>query len=440
MGPPQRTLRNVFFGALFLLWIGIFFLFERVIPKLTADNCEWPEKGDQILFVADPQLIDNHTYPGRHPALLKLSQHTVDNYIRKNYRALVETLHPHSVIFLGDLMDNGRSSSEEYYKSQLARFDGIFRADAMELITNVPGNHDIGWAQGVKLDSLNRFQQHFGATNKIIQRDGFDIVFLDSISLSNTENEAIFQPPRTFLDKLQTQENHRPRILVSHVPLYRSQEVSCGPMRESLRFPVGGFGYQYQNNIDEKLSLEILSKVRPTVVLSGDDHDYCDVVHEYRDPSTDEMHQAREITVKSISMAMGIKRPAVQLVSLTKEGNVATDICYLPKPYVEVVVYGISAAISAVMIFLYVLYRSKRAGLHRQRHGVSEKVREFLFRQQIEEQSSAEQIAVEPREERIYNYKPRGGSKKTRIRLWSFLWHCLIMAILVVASYAIFTL
>ena len=62
-----------------------------------------------MLLVADPQILDAHSYPGRSPWLVWLSQKIVDPNMRKSWRA-AQALHPNAVVFLGDMMDNGRMS------------------------------------------------------------------------------------------------------------------------------------------------------------------------------------------------------------------------------------------------------------------------------------------------------------------------------------------
>lgn len=70
---------------------------------------------------------------------------------------------------------------------------------------------------------------------------------------------------------------------------------------------------------------------------SGDDHDYCELVHS--SPLLDPAYEIREISVKSLSMAMGIKRPGFQLLSLTPleatmtihaQATYADQPCFLP--------------------------------------------------------------------------------------------------------------
>ncbi len=58
--------------------------------------------------MADPQLIDPHSYPGRPWPLDSLTYLVTDNYLRRSYNQLQGQLHPDTVFFLGDLFDGGR--------------------------------------------------------------------------------------------------------------------------------------------------------------------------------------------------------------------------------------------------------------------------------------------------------------------------------------------
>ena len=122
-----------------------------------------------------------------------------------------------------------------------------------------------------------------------------------------------------------------PSILLTHVPLYRKPGTPCGPLRE--HYPPSSSsrkgddelsedgpnsidissGYQYQNVLTPTISNELFSKLEPNNlvhVYSGDDHDYCEIAHREFSGSP------KEITVKSISWAMGVRRPGFLLTSL----------------------------------------------------------------------------------------------------------------------------
>lgn len=146
-----------------------------------------------------------------------------------------------------------------------------------------------------------------------------------------------------------------PTILLSHVPLYRAPGTPCGPFREHWppatppdgqtgpvapdhrnAISVSG-GYQYQNVLDRKDTVKLVNEIGNVKhAFSGDDHDYCEVVHSDYD-------DLREITVKSFSMAMGVPTPGFQMVSLYNpvdaQGNplpgspqttLQTHLCLLP--------------------------------------------------------------------------------------------------------------
>lgn len=104
-----------------------------------------------------------------------------------------------------------------------------------------------------------------------------------------------------------------PTIVLSHVPLYRSGEANCGPMRErGSAIPLQA-GYQYQNVLTPLISHDIIKHLTAeeiTMIYSGDDHDYCEIDH------SEFTGRIKEITVKSMSWAMGVRKPGVQLVSL----------------------------------------------------------------------------------------------------------------------------
>lgn len=376
--------------VLFLaVWGVAFIYFEHVVPRTSASHCSWApvsspkgvsnnervksgavdnrivsrasndQQGPQtnVLLVADPQLIDNHTYPGRNRLLLKLSKHTVDVYIKQNYRALVNSLNPDYIMFLGDYLDNGRLLQDAYYEKEFVRFERIFNrwskyVRGTNWFTNVPGNHDVGFGDGVKPGLQKRFLAHFGSPNHAQEINGVEFVQLDTPSYLSTKKDVNADASR-FVEMLPPPR--MPRVLLSHVPLHRNVDKNpCGPLRESKHF-LQNAGYQYQLALSPEVTQTLLKQVQPSLIFSGDDHDYCDVVH----PGN-----AREITVKSISMAMGIKYPAVQLLSYSASGlNLAYDthICYLPVPYVDVFAYVVLAVASGLFLLAWsIKQRSSR--------------------------------------------------------------------------------
>lgn len=403
-----------------------------------------------MILIADPQIIDAHSYPSRPWPLSALTVLITDNFLRRSYSALQRQLRPDSLFFLGDLFDGGRewktsrgsfvdpqwgiarpageqewvetwhrSYGEDYWLREFQRFGSIFFDNwslggdspapwqrGRKLVASLPGNHDIGFGAQIQVPVRNRFSAFFGDANRVDIIGNHTIVSVDTVSLSADTSTSrddgdlrpIYRPVQDFLEEVQSikrravrdelglwhnlnldrlpQKLHLPNdadldrqtrdpgpgapqfptILLTHVPLFREPGTPCGPLRErwppskasrgqaeaspmDIRnaIPIAA-GYQYQNVLSEDDSIKLVASVgNVSHVFSGDDHDYCEVVH------SSAKSGAREITVKSFSMAMGISTPGFLMVSLynpveadgrpmagSPEVTLQTHLCLLP--------------------------------------------------------------------------------------------------------------
>jgi len=188
------------------------------------------------------------------------------------------------------------------------------------VIPTVPGNHDIGVADGIRADRLNRFKTHFTDRNSTSQRleiCGFDVLLLDSPSLLNTAAADVYEPTSQFLDNVTELRPGQGRLLFTHIPLYRPPDTNCGPDRESWIPIHAGGGHQYQNMLTAQISTRILDTLWPVQgVFSGDDHDSCVINHELE--GTRDL--VPEYTVKSFSWAM------VSAVSVSRTDCVGSQV------------------------------------------------------------------------------------------------------------------
>ncbi|CAI6331531.1 unnamed protein product [Periconia digitata] len=227
-------------------WVVVYWGERSAIPS-SIEACRWDswEKWDaganphRLVFVADPQLIDPHTYPERPWPFDSLTMIYVDVYLRRAFSQIQHVLYPDSVVFLGDLFDGGREwstrttkSPEERYRKygenfwlrEYSRFGGIFfehwRDAGMEprpgqpgkkIISSLPGNHDLGFAKGVQIGVRDRFHAYFGDGNRIDILGNHTFVSIDSVSLSAKGQSSpetvrdIWQPTTDFLDKAKAQ-------------------------------------------------------------------------------------------------------------------------------------------------------------------------------------------------------------------------------------------
>ncbi|CAK7198669.1 hypothetical protein SEUCBS139899_001333 [Sporothrix eucalyptigena] len=489
---PQRVFSVPHFLAAF--WVLVLLWGERGNFHAKVAHCHWDHwekwpagaEPHHLIFVADPQIIDAHSYPGRPWPLNSLTMTLTDNYMRRSYRELQEQLRPDTVMFLGDLFDGGREwrpahgtfqdpswssrpdreqgyakmwrkkYDENYWLKEYARFGDIFLEPwtlggedpgpgqrGRRVIASLPGNHDLGFGSEVQLSVRNRFESYFGEGNRVDVIGNHTFVSVDTVSLSaDTSDRAsqgdvqrIFKPTEEFLKNVAWDKTkavarelrfqrgdveglaypHRvedldkakfdtsgmskkmgagdtlqadlPTILLSHVPLYRPPGTPCGPMREhwpptkppaddpnKAVFPDHRNaisvtrGYQYQNVLSEIDSLKLIKSIGNVKhAFSGDDHDYCEVIHDANQESV------REITVKSFSMAMGVPTPGFLMLSLynpidakghplamsgAPPGEIPpptmqTHLCLLPNQLSTFARYGGMAVVSIVLLAIY---------------------------------------------------------------------------------------
>ncbi|KAL2861615.1 hypothetical protein BJX68DRAFT_260429 [Aspergillus pseudodeflectus] len=465
-------------NALILLWVWTLWRGERGVFQESLQSCVWDSwekwptdaRPHHVAFIADPQLVDPHTYPGRPWPLSTLTVKFTDQYMRRSFSSIQQTLDPDSVLFLGDLFDGGREWStphskspeerwhkynDDFWKAEFHRFAKIFidpwngqethstNPRGRRLIGSLPGNHDLGFGSGVQIPVRDRFQNFFGKGNRVDVIGNHTFVSVDTVSLSAMDqpdpktgstgggdgarpNQAIWQEPEDFLNAMNVHRGQAemdelrflgtpqkgrlfkhdvvqpsqpvvernpepeiiglPAILLTHVPLFRKSGTPCGPLRE--RYPpssegvleedepnairISG-GYQYQNVLTKTISNEIVSKVGPNLVhvYSGDDHDYCEITHREFSGSP------KEITVKSTSWAMGVRKPGFLLTSLWNPidpvtgksiddsaapgATIQNHLCLLPDQLSIFIHYGLILGLTLMILILRAVIVSLRA-------------------------------------------------------------------------------
>ena len=112
----------------------------------------------------------------------------------------------------------------------------------------------------------------------------------------------------------------QPVLLFSHIPLWRPPGTLCGKLRTKSLSLEEGFGVSYSNMLGAKVSRMILDTFKPSVVLSGDDHDYCNVLHD--------CCNTIEHTIGTFSWLQGITKPWYGAIVLDEvAATVAADEC-----------------------------------------------------------------------------------------------------------------
>ncbi|GJJ75643.1 ethanolamine phosphate phosphodiesterase [Entomortierella parvispora] len=371
--PNSTSLRHISHRSnqvrfLRLLWCLSLAVGEHGTFWAMVHRCSWPENSawdttDQamkdryrIAVIADPQLTDWVSYR-QEGLLLGLVQIYTDIYMKRSFRRMHSSLRPDAVIFVGDLNDGGRLSQGQVFEDNLQRFyQRVFeskssawnqapvimdeapedplteegfaghykqvkdipttaaereevRSSGKSLRLYVAGNHDVGFGDNLIKTSLIRYKKMFGSVNYEIQVGNHSLVVLDTLSLSAVVPE-IREESQQFLNQMEQEPLTLPRILFTHVPLFRSDTTYCGDVRETKQLIINRGGAQYWNMVSASLSREILRGIQPDMVFSGDDHDWCEIAHSLDGTITP------EVTLRSFSFAQGIQQPAFVMLSL----------------------------------------------------------------------------------------------------------------------------
>ncbi|TFL01607.1 Metallo-dependent phosphatase-like protein [Pterulicium gracile] len=335
------------------IWVLVIVWYELGTFHYSSLLCQWPllatqsttnvmDSNKHVLIVADPQIPDRHSYPDRPVVIQALSQFIVDMNLRKSWQALMWVgKRPDVIVFAGDMMDNGRADvSLVEYQEYYSRFRSIFRTYGIPALY-IPGNHDVDLKRVHSSEEAHsRYLAHFGPLNQVTQVGNHTLVLIDALGLVE-EDYARMQASQSFrqwqskpggtiefVSHFGADKQHgRKTILFTHVPLYRPNDASCGPNRERGNIHQGGgIDAGYQNIVGKSASEFILENIKPSLVFSGDDHDACEILHPFHD------HEVLEVTVKSMSIAMGVQRPGVQLLTLGSEPSLSQcqRLCLLP--------------------------------------------------------------------------------------------------------------
>lgn len=327
-----------------LAWLLVLWHGERQSFRDHIRRCDWEEwedwhrgrpsdSGDdragaeaasphRLIFVADPQLVDPHTYPGRPWPLSSLTIYYTDLYLRRSFSLLQRILAPHTVVFLGDLFDGGREWSTQSTKSpeerwrrygetfwlrEYERFGRIFlqkpapgsgclqttgAADgscrvAPRIIASLPGNHDLGLGSDIQLPVRDRFNAFFGEGNRVDVIGNHTFVSVDTVSLSakdagrgqppaqavgnvNDGNENVWRPAQDFLNDLERKmaqaAAREVRFLGGAAPGVEAGARATGG-KERYRHEVGVPG-DGQPQIQARVEVTGRSTEFPTIVLT----------------------------------------------------------------------------------------------------------------------------------------------------------------------------
>ncbi|CAB3381649.1 Hypothetical predicted protein [Cloeon dipterum] len=202
----HRRKKKLFFGFIFISLISVEFFtyFLQTLSWMRVECADQTadEECVKLLFVADPQLIgEEHENAARYIGSIWDS----DRYIKRTFSYAMGHVRPDAVIFLGDLLDEGSTASEDEFERYVGRFKWVFPESDVPFII-LPGDNDIGGeGDPITHQKIRHFDQYFGQP---------DVVRVKGIVFYKV-NRMRYHFPK---NKLPLSENET-KILLSHLPL-----------------------------------------------------------------------------------------------------------------------------------------------------------------------------------------------------------------------------
>uniref|UniRef100_I1KHK8 Calcineurin-like phosphoesterase domain-containing protein n=1 Tax=Glycine max TaxID=3847 RepID=I1KHK8_SOYBN len=347
---------TLLYGEMFAYWVPPIFtcswphlLRTSSSSMVETDSGNYQADYVKVAVIADPQLMDKTSL--RLPAkslALELVEFYTDLNMRRSFVASVLPFKPDVILLLGDYFDGGPYLSDEEWQESFNRFRHIFGLNAQGKYTDmpvyyIPGNHDIGYESlhSLKPEVIRRYEETFGIRNYRFTVGKVDFIAVDAQTLDGHPQNLLTSQTWDFVKNISADDVVHPRVLLTHIPLYRRDDTYCGPDRSSpiinqrIRHSLNGNtnDISYQNYVSEKSSKYLLDTIKPKLILSGHDHDQCTVSHQSKSGPVNEH------TLGTISWQQGNLYPSFMLLSVDNSTHpnasipkeaLLTHLCYLP--------------------------------------------------------------------------------------------------------------
>ncbi|KAF8397581.1 hypothetical protein HHK36_016501 [Tetracentron sinense] len=322
----------------------------------------------KVAVLADPQLMDKTSHGLAPKSLaLEISQFYTDLFMRRSYLASILPFQPDLILFLGDYFDGGPLLSDEEWQESLVRFKHISDLNHRRRNSNIQvhylsGNHDIGYSgfHSHRPEIISRYEDTFGARNYRFTVGGVEFIAIDAQTLDGPLQGNLTSESWSFLRNVSMEVRSNPKVLLTHIPLYRPDGTHCGPHRSSpvinqrVSRSIYDQGIMYQNYLTEETSSHLLDLIKPVLVLSGHDHDQCSITHQSI------YGPVREQTVGTLSWQQGNLYPSFMLLSASTlafsnttnlKDAVSTQLCFLPMQ-THIYIWYLSLFVSTLLVLL----------------------------------------------------------------------------------------
>lgn len=275
----------------------------------------------RILLVADPQLIGLQNEPIN--LLTPLTIWDSDRYLRKTFSYAFRFTQPDVVIFLGDLIDEGSTASNEEFESYLRRLFNIFLRKQFQAVQHIwlPGDNDIGGEGNDRIMEykVKRFEHAFSQP---------DIIAIKNVKFYKI-NRLLSTMPR-FSERKEFSNLDSITVGVSHIPLMMSPAVFVDKVLDKLQ-PHVLFTAHTHNSMIVSTQQDI-RKDRQVTPVQPDTNK----VYDYYLGISD----IYEILVPTCSYRMGTDKIGYGF-AVIEGGSIRYTVLWTPSRFPQLILYGL---------------------------------------------------------------------------------------------------
>jgi predicted phosphodiesterase len=306
-------------------------------PQLhfTESTKQEAENELRLLFVADPQLVGLRDEP---PLLGYITRWDSDRFLRLGFWHALGYVLPDVVVFLGDLLDEGSSGSDEEFVTYVNRFNAVFRTPSHLQKIYIAGDNDVG-GEGFdrkELWKINRFRQYF---NKSIDDDITTVGFVDFFKVSLDFNEVIPQSKEQQWSEARKRSAAQFRIILNHMTLL--SHSSYGKITKILEPHVIVTAHTHLARFfkchDCRSAADVDDLKKPLPPFHGQVRD---LTHDGSVSfDLNDLSQLHELAVPTCSYRMGVPNMGFGAAAISKDGKMFFSILWLPSRYRQLASY-----------------------------------------------------------------------------------------------------
>ncbi|CAG2210330.1 uncharacterized protein LOC143045029 isoform X1 [Mytilus galloprovincialis] len=383
---PKSIILTIVIGTVLFNECFIYIIQSFRWPDIGLDDYRNYEEEQVILLVSDPQLQGYQMEP-RFP-IGAFSRWDIDRYLTRTFGLVYHHVKPDIILFLGDLIDEGSTASDEEFYYAYQRFNDVFSPAQYTKKIYIPGDNDIG-GEGRDFRTHKkeeRFVKHFENMTGVST-----FGFIDYIKLDMQFPEPRFLEKRMLAASFGNKLGPGIHIFLTHNTILPRDKpfVISNPedmvwvVRPRKASPVHVLVSHLSVLVRDKMRVNpILQQVRPHLIFSGHWHKatvfLCNDCMKDDDSSwsvkqrniedmtgwmvtnlTEKPFSITEIMVPTCSYRMGVPHMGYGVAIIRKNGELSYTVLWTPARYKMLYGYLVAICVCLLVCLASRLFRKR---------------------------------------------------------------------------------